>query len=177
MQDWVTEMCSFVKSHAPRQLVGIGYGATQFLFFSLFFFIFFDAEGFYGVGSPQVGLNPGGVGSTWASQEGQNFVQNAQIPCVDYVGVHVWPDNCAHSRCMLRHTCWPSRFSCYYLSPGNAKSPAFVKQFITDHVADVAAHVPGKPFGAPLLAHVLTCTDVSAYFVPRNSAGRVRQDC
>ena len=101
MQSWVSEMCQFTKSVAPKQLVGMGY------------------EGFYGVtaSAAQQKLNP----ADWASREGQNFVANMQDPCIDYVGMHVWPDN------------W------------NLKTPEFQKSFIESHLRDVAAAIPGKP--------------------------------
>ncbi len=44
-----------------------------------------------GPDSGRTGLNPGLGGSDWAAKEGQNFVANSQIPCIDYVGLHVWP--------------------------------------------------------------------------------------
>jgi mannan endo-1,4-beta-mannosidase len=66
MQSWISEMCQHVKAVAPRHLVGIGY------------------EGFYGPESGRTQLNPG-LGSDWASKEGQDFVRNAADPCIDYV--------------------------------------------------------------------------------------------
>ena len=65
-------MCGHIKSVMPSALVGIGY------------------EGFYGPGSGKLSENPGVGGSDWASKEGQDFIQNAQIGCIDYVGLHVW---------------------------------------------------------------------------------------
>jgi hypothetical protein len=60
----IGDICSFIKSVAPNQLVGLGY------------------EGFYGPGAG--GLNP----ADWASREGQNYVANSEIPCIDYVSLH-----------------------------------------------------------------------------------------
>ena len=44
-----------------------------------------------------------------------------QDPCIDYVGMHVWPDNWA------------------------LKTPEFQKSFIESHLRDVAASIKGKP--------------------------------
>jgi len=77
MQSWVSEMCAAVKAAAPRHLVSIGY------------------EGFFGPASSKLSENPGLGGSDWASREGQDFTQNNLDPCVDFVGIHAWPDNWA----------------------------------------------------------------------------------
>tara|TARA_B110000902_G_scaffold246350_1_gene301381 strand:+ start:1373 stop:1867 length:495 start_codon:yes stop_codon:yes gene_type:complete len=63
-------------------------------------------------------------GSTWASKEGQDFLQNADTPCVDFVGVHVWPDD------------W------------NFPGTSFQKQFIKQRIESVATALPNgrKPF-------------------------------
>merc|ERR1712176_869209 len=47
-------------------------------------------EGFYIEGDENEDLNPG---KGWAGKEGQNFIENSAIDCIDYVGFHVWPDN------------------------------------------------------------------------------------
>ena len=44
-----------------------------------------DHQGFYGPDSGKTENNPGLGGSDWASREGQDFVANNKIPCVDYV--------------------------------------------------------------------------------------------
>ena len=66
--------------------------------------------------------NPGKGGSTWASREGQDFIANNRASCVDYVGVHVWPDD------------W------------NFEGVDFQKTFIREHVEDARRDIPGKPF-------------------------------
>jgi len=71
MQEWIEDMCNFVKDIDPTHLIGIGY------------------EGFYGPDSPLKMHNP----ADWASQEGQDFITNHKTWCVDYVGFHIWPDN------------------------------------------------------------------------------------
>lgn len=75
IQNWIEEMCPYLKSQDPNHLVAIGY------------------EGFYGPDSGKSHLNPGKGGSDWAAQEGQDFEPNSQVSCIDYVGFHVWPDN------------------------------------------------------------------------------------
>jgi len=71
MQNWIEDMCNFVKSVDGNHLVGIGY------------------EGFYGPGSGREKGNP----APWATAEGQNFIENSAVSCIDYAGIHVWPDN------------------------------------------------------------------------------------
>lgn len=85
MQSWIGEMCRAVKAGAPRQLVGIG------------------SEGFLGNDSPLKAQNP----ADWAGNEGQNFVANAQDPCVDYVGIHVWPGAAGGGRARSRRATPP----------------------------------------------------------------------
>jgi mannan endo-1,4-beta-mannosidase len=76
MNAWIEKTCRAFKRNAPNHLVGIG------------------TEGFYGPESRfHRTENPGLGGSTWASKEGQDFLRNAAIDCVDYAGVHVWPDD------------------------------------------------------------------------------------
>lgn len=73
MHDWLEEICEFIKEEDENHLVGIGY------------------EGFYHEDSEFADeMNPG---QGWAGREGQNYIENADIDCVDYVGFHVWPDN------------------------------------------------------------------------------------
>lgn len=173
-------MCSFVKSHAPRQLVGIGYGATHnFLFLSFFSY-------FFNISSQRASTASAlrRLASTRAAWAPPGPPRRARTSCKTRRSRASTTSACTCGPTTVRriNACCDTRVGpdafhvTIFISPGNAKSPAFVKQFITDHVADVAAHVPGKPFGAPLPADVLTCTDVFTSFVPRNSAGRVRQD-
>jgi len=71
MQNWIEQMCGALKDVDPNHLVSIGY------------------EGFYGPDSEHKDRNP----AEWAENEGQDFVANNQVPCIDYVGFHIWPDN------------------------------------------------------------------------------------
>lgn len=75
-----------------------------------------------GPDSDQKDLNPGFGGSDWASREGQDFIPNSKAECIDYVGIHVWPDN------------W------------NFMGTEFQKKFIQSHIDDVKRDIPGKPF-------------------------------
>jgi len=104
MHKWIERTCKYLKTQDPNHLVGIGY------------------EGFYGPDSGRTADNPGLGGSDWASREGQDFVANNQIPCVDYVGIHVWPDD------------W------------NFVGTDFQKKFIKAHIDDARKDIPGKPF-------------------------------
>jgi len=104
MHRWIRVMCKHLKQVDPNHLVGIGY------------------EGFYGPDSGLTAGNPGLGGSDWASKEGQDFVANAKIKCVDYVGIHVWPDD------------W------------NFMGTDFQRKFIQQHIDDAKNNVPGKPF-------------------------------
>jgi len=103
MQTWIERTCAAFKQNAPNHLVGIG------------------TEGFYGPESGQLSANPGLGGSTWASREGQDFLRNANTPCVDFVGVHVWPDD------------W------------NFAGVDFQKKFIKERIASVANMLPSGP--------------------------------
>ena len=102
MQSWIERVCASFKARDPNHLVGIGY------------------EGFYGPNSGKVDRNPGKGGSTWASREGQDFIANNRASCVDYVGVHVWPDD------------W------------NFEGVDFQKTFIREHVEDARRDIPGN---------------------------------
>lgn len=70
-QSWVEEMSAFVKSLDPTHLVTIG------------------SEGFFGEDSIKVKSNP----QTWGSQIGQDFTANHMPKSIDYLTVHMWPDN------------------------------------------------------------------------------------
>lgn len=74
MGRWIEEMTTFLKSHAPNQLVGLGY------------------EGFFHSDDPEElrKTNPG-VGSDWAAREGQSWIRHSRF--VDFFSIHVWPDN------------------------------------------------------------------------------------
>jgi mannan endo-1,4-beta-mannosidase len=105
MQAWIERTCAAFKKNAPNHLVGIG------------------AEGFYGTDAPDFAsdFNPGLGGSDWAAREGQDFLRNAATPCVDYAGVHVWPDD------------W------------NFPGTAFQRRFLEQRIAAIQNALPGGP--------------------------------
>lgn len=128
MQSWIERVCASFKARDPNHLVGIGY------------------EGFYGPNSGKVDRNPGKGGSTWASREGQDFIANNRASCVDYVGVHVWPDD------------W------------NFEGVDFQKTFIREHVEDARRDIPGKPFVLEEFGKIVDKNDPEEN--RRNDAGR-----
>lgn len=69
MQSWIEDVCAHVKSIDGNHMVGIG------------------QEGF--TSKPLDDGNP----APWAANEGQDFVANHAVGCIDYVGFHVWPDD------------------------------------------------------------------------------------
>ncbi len=71
LQKWLEEMSAYVKSLDNRHLLTIG------------------EEGFFAAGSPRAAANP----ASWGILMGQNFTGNHMIPEIDFVTVHVWPDN------------------------------------------------------------------------------------
>ena len=82
---------------APKQLLTIG------------------EEGFW---APGGGANPQGPGS-WAEREGQDFVRDHASPAIDFMAIHLWPDN------------WKD------------DSEGFIRSWLRDHAA--AAKAAGKP--------------------------------
>jgi len=100
--NWMNEMCTFIKTRSSS-LVGLGYEG---------FFHSSDTE-------DKRALNPG-VGSAWASEEGQSWERHSKMSCIDYSSIHVWPDN------------W------------QPKTVEFMEQYIRSH-ANLAATF-GKPF-------------------------------
>jgi len=84
-------------------------------------------------------LNPPGG---WAQDEGQDFLSNNKLDCVDIVGLHgASGGGCASL--FLAHggrlAVWPDNWG------DAAKSPAFQQAYIRSHLADVAANIK-KPF-------------------------------
>lgn len=66
-------MSAYLKTIDPKHLVTVG------------------EEGFYGPDeSKSDDMNPG---SGWATLTGQNFIKNHAPPGIDFLGVHLWPDN------------------------------------------------------------------------------------
>lgn len=70
--NWYHEMAAFVKSLDTNHLVTTG------------------EDGFYGDATNPA--NPG-VGSSWASEEGQDFIADHDSPDIDFAVAHLWPDN------------------------------------------------------------------------------------
>lgn len=99
--DWIAEMATFVKSIDSQHLLTVG------------------EEGFYASGTPQAAFNPNGKGanSSWANNEGQNFLADHEN--VDFAAIHLWHQN------------WD-----------DASQP-FVENWITQHIKD--AKTIGKP--------------------------------
>lgn len=85
MQDWIEEMAPYVKSLDPNHLLTLG------------------SDGFYQrancqseIANPQRsrgqnGDGPEGVG--WPLLTGQDLVPNHAVSAIDYIAVHLWPDN------------------------------------------------------------------------------------
>ncbi|KIZ05301.1 Mannan endo-1,4-beta-mannosidase 2 [Monoraphidium neglectum] len=72
VQSWLEEMAAFVRSVDPNHMITVG------------------SEGFYGPTTPDLlAANPG----PWGIEMGQDFVNNTNIPQIDFATVHAWPDN------------------------------------------------------------------------------------
>jgi|AntAceMinimDraft_1070359.scaffolds.fasta_scaffold01876_3 mannan endo-1,4-beta-mannosidase len=113
-----------------------------------------------GPNSSRTDKNPG----SWAEREGQDFIPNSQAACIDYVGIHVWPDDwnllvrrVTHSLVSFSH----SQHTTPAMSKQAFKSKVCrvdcvcglgwqgtdnQKQFIQDHIDDAKRDIPGKPF-------------------------------
>ena len=77
MRRWIEASCEYLKKKAPNHLVAVGY------------------EGFSDDSRRRDAdfMNPGKGGGRWAGREGQDFLsQVVESSCVDYAGIHVWPD-------------------------------------------------------------------------------------
>ena len=80
-------------------------------------------------------LNPPGG---WAQNEGQDFLNNNRLDCVDIVGLHgaPLPQRLPLGRCSRRlRAVWPDNWG------DAAKSPTFQQAYIRSHLADVAANL------------------------------------
>ncbi|GAB4818410.1 hypothetical protein N2152v2_005456 [Parachlorella kessleri] len=75
LQSWIEDISKHLKSVDPNHMITVG------------------EEGFYGLNSPQNSHNPQAPGAQWASETGQDFVNNMKIPTIDYAEAHVWYDN------------------------------------------------------------------------------------
>lgn len=72
LQDWIEEMAKYVKSLDAKHLLSTG------------------QEGFYAAGAKgSVDANP----ELWALTTGQSFVENHDVPEIDFAVAHLWPDN------------------------------------------------------------------------------------
>ena len=72
LQDWIEEMARYVKSLDANHLLSTG------------------EEGFYAAGARgSADANP----EVWALTTGQSFVENHDVPEIDFAVAHLWPDN------------------------------------------------------------------------------------
>jgi|TARA_B100001540_G_scaffold317515_1_gene351042 mannan endo-1,4-beta-mannosidase len=106
---WINEMGRYLKSLAPNALLSLGY------------------EGFYHSSDPSelLNTNPGEGGSDWASREGQSFARHVRLKVVDYVSIHVWPDNWRPKTVEFQRKFIQSRID-YVNSLGNSLGKPFV---------------------------------------------------
>lgn len=71
--EWYEEMAAYIKTLDENHLVSTG------------------EEGFYGC-CKNPG-NPGTPGGEWASEIGQNFIEDHSSPAIDFASAHFWPTN------------------------------------------------------------------------------------
>jgi len=72
VQNWLDMMSKHVRNLDPNHLITVG------------------SEGFYGKSTPALQqYNP----QTWAAGTGQDYVNNTNLPNIDFGTVHAWPDN------------------------------------------------------------------------------------
>eukprot|EP00210_Caulerpa_lentillifera_P007506 g7172.t1 len=71
LQEWIDEMSSYLKTQDSNHLVTIG------------------AEGFYSKDSKYRSMNP----QDWGYMLGQDWIRNHQSKNIDFLTVHIWPDN------------------------------------------------------------------------------------
>ena len=113
LQDWIEEMAKYVKSLDANHLLSTG------------------QEGFYAAGAKgSVDANP----ELWALTTGQSFVENHDVPEIDFAVAHLWPDNWGFSAWAeasatispwtgsertreTRVSCWGSRWCWKSLAP------------------------------------------------------------
>jgi endo-1,4-beta-mannosidase len=85
VQSWLEEMAAFVRSVDPNHMITVG------------------SEGFYGPTTPDLlAANPG----PWGIEMGQDFVNNTNIPQIDFATVHAWPDNWMIAQVSVPRTSW-----------------------------------------------------------------------
>eukprot|EP01025_Chloroclados_australasicus_P056089 TRINITY_DN6893_c0_g1_i5.p1 TRINITY_DN6893_c0_g1~~TRINITY_DN6893_c0_g1_i5.p1 ORF type:complete len:315 (+),score=14.26 TRINITY_DN6893_c0_g1_i5:200-1144(+) len=104
LQNWLSEMSEFVKTHDPNHLVTIG------------------SEGFFTDGSQHVAQNP----QDWAAEMGQDFIKNNKIATIDFATIHVWPNNWNRTS-----TQFQQKWIQYHLQVSNSeiKKPMLIEEF------------------------------------------------
>ena len=114
LQLWIEEMAAHFRTLDARHLLTVG------------------VEGFWGLGDPSEGSNPGfSGGSRWAAEStGQDFIRNHALPSgISYAAIHAWPSN------------W---FTSDASSSTVQQQMFFLTAWIEQHGRD-AAHRLGKP--------------------------------
>mmetsp|Transcript_8368 Transcript_8368/g.25080 ORF Transcript_8368/g.25080 Transcript_8368/m.25080 type:complete len:630 (-) Transcript_8368:2224-4113(-) len=120
VQAWVKEMAGFVKSIAPKQLVGVGdEGFASFLN---------DADN-----ADLVGTNPG----SWSAITGDSVGLHS-IVGIDYHSTHMWVDDWGVAPAL------PDPYTGATGAPANPADFTFHRKFLEARVA--AARADGKPF-------------------------------
>lgn len=116
MTSWVDEMTKAFKAAAPRTMVSVG------------------SEAFFAQGSgmeyanPYGSTNPGGVISTaqfWAGWTGQDAFTQTMYTAVDYLSMHMWPDNW-NTRDFNWATAW---LTAQYVVASRTGKPLFMEEF------------------------------------------------
>lgn len=75
LQDWIEEMCTFVKSKDTHHMVTVG------------------EEGYYSLTSASIPFNPQHQISSWAQEWGQDYAVDHAFDCIDFATFHAWVDN------------------------------------------------------------------------------------
>ena len=75
LQDWIEEMCMFVKSKDTRHMVTVG------------------EEGYYSLTRASIPFNPQHQVSSWAQEWGQDYAVDHAFDCIDFATFHAWVDN------------------------------------------------------------------------------------
>ena len=109
LHNWLATMSAFMKSQDPNHMVTYG------------------VEGFYGPG-PHARLNP----KPWMSSMGQDWVRNSGIRDIDYLSLHMWPDN------------WDMSEEEQQRGSGFSEG-GFVRHWMLSHVDIAQRELGGKP--------------------------------
>ncbi|GMH42435.1 hypothetical protein BSKO_10354 [Bryopsis sp. KO-2023] len=78
VQAWIEEISNHLKTVDPNHMAVVG------------------EEGFYSLTPWRTWVNPDAFfsgGAPWAQLAGQDFISNHNLPTIDYLSVHTWPDN------------------------------------------------------------------------------------